>query len=244
MRTYGVPWNGPLPIHPLSRLMSASMIKKGFVSILYNKLLEHVNVPTGNVIVWNTDLKMFQSTINWQRVWSNIPLTSRNHNNQLIHYKMIQRYYLSPRKRCQLQISQSPLCSLCTEKPMGTYVHMMWECPEVLIFWRLVSKVLSQTIDITIPCLPHILLLNDDSSLNLTLSMKRVFLTGLTAAKKMLVIRWKPPHKLNIYQWKQSFYELLKLEASSARAQRAHTENIQAYLIAAEKVCNLQVLDT
>lgn len=66
--------------------------------------------------------------------------------------------------------------------------------------------------------------------------MKRVLPAGLTATKKMLVMRWKPPHELSIYQWKLSFYEVLILEASSAHAQRARIENIQKFQIAAQTV--------
>lgn len=112
----------------------------------------------------------------------------------------------------------------------------MWECPGVYSFWVNVSVILSDIIETKIPCLPHILLLNDDTSLSLTLHRKRVLFADLTAAKKMLVMRWKPPHRLSIHQWKLSLYEVLTLEASSARAQRAKIENIQNLLIAAQKV--------
>ena len=122
---------------------------------------------------------------------------------------------------------------------MGTYVHMMWECPGVSTFWAAVASFLSDIIELDVPCLPHILLLNDDSSLNITLHKKRIFLAGLTAAKKNLVMRWKPPHNLSIHRWKISFYEVLKLEASSARAQGANTESIQTLFAAAQKVKSL-----
>lgn len=69
--------------------------------------------------------------------------------------------------------------------------------------------------------------------------MKRVLLVGLTAAKKLLVKRWKLPHKLNVYQWLLSFYELLTLEASSAQAQGAKRENIDILQRSAQKVKSL-----
>ena len=85
---------------------------------------------------------------------------------------------------------------------------------------------LSLLFNSNIPCLPHILLLNN-TFLNLTFHKKRVLFAGLTAAKKMLTKRWKPLHVLNVYLWKLSFYEALSLEISSACAQRAKTEAIQ-----------------
>lgn len=66
--------------------------------------------------------------------------------------------------------------------------------------------------------------------------MKRGLLAGLTAAKTMLVMRWKLHYELSIYQWKLSFYEVLTLEASSARAQSAKIENIQTLQIVAQTV--------
>ena len=43
------------------------------------------------------DLRDFDITINWQRVWNNISLSSWKYNPQLINYKLIQRLYLFPR---------------------------------------------------------------------------------------------------------------------------------------------------
>lgn len=63
-------------------------------------------------------------------------------------------------------------------------------------FWSRVAHVLS---DVTsIPSRPNVSLLNDDSVINVTKSQRRLLLLGLTAAKKLLALRWKPPHKLQI----------------------------------------------
>ncbi len=236
LRTYGVPWNQTLLTHPLQHFLNIVKVKKGFVSRIYNELQGRLAGPAGNVLVWNIDIKDLGISINWQRVWSNIPLTSRNHNHQLIHYKLIQRYYLSPRRCCQIRITQSPLCQLCPHKVLGTYLHMMWECPGVFSLWLSISNILSCLIQTNIPCLPHILLLNDDTSLHLNFYRKRVLFAGLTAAKKMLIKRWKPPHVLNLSLWKVSLHEVLLLEISSARAQMAKTEAIQNLEAAADKV--------
>ena len=115
-------------------------------------------------------------------------------------------------------------------------MHMMWECPGVFSFWFNISDILSHLLQTDIPCLPHILLLNDDSPLNLNFHKKRVLFAGLTAAKKMLIKRWKPPHTLNMSLWKILFYEILLLEISSARAQRAKAEAIENLESAADKV--------
>ena len=77
MRTYGVPWNQTQSTYPLMHLLNTSKVKKGFVSRIYNELQGRLSGPTGSVLVWNIDTKDSGLSINWQRVWSNIPLTSR-----------------------------------------------------------------------------------------------------------------------------------------------------------------------
>lgn len=49
--------------------------------------------------------------------------------------------------------------------------------------------------------LPHILLLNDDSTITLPFYQRKVFIAGATAAK-MLVLRWEPPHTFCTNKWK------------------------------------------
>lgn len=60
---------------------------------------------------------------------------------------------------------------------VGTYLHTMWEC----LF--LVTHELSEVTGVSISCLPNVLLLNDDSVINLTVSQRRLELFGLIVAK-------------------------------------------------------------
>ena len=144
---------------------------------------------------------------------------------------MIHRFYLSPRKCCQLQITPTPLCLLCPQKVIGTYIHMFWECADIGSFWRLIGQTLSHIIGFAVPCLPNVMLLNDDSFLSTAVPSKnprRMFFLGLIAAKKMLVMRWKPPHTLSVRLWKRQFHNILILEASIARINNAKTGTFEA----------------
>ncbi|CAM4652875.1 unnamed protein product [Leuciscus chuanchicus] len=67
-----------------------------------------------------------------------------------------------------------------------------------------------------IPPSPCLLLLNDTSSLKLTINNRRLLLAGLTAAKKMIVCRWKPPHTLSMRKWLASYRDIVQLELSTA----------------------------
>ena len=92
---------------------------------------------------------------------------------------------------------------------------MMWECPDVNTFWSRVSQILSEVMGTRIPLLPNVLMLNDDSAIRFTIPQRRLFLLGLTAAKKLLVLRWKPPHKLETKQWILVLMDMISLELYS-----------------------------
>ena len=63
---------------------------------------------------------------------------------------------------------------------------------------------------------------------------RKIFFLGLIAAKKMLVMRWKPPHALSVSHWKRQFRNILVLEASIARINNAKKETIKALESAAD----------
>ena len=236
IRAHDVPWRNPLPVHPLYEYITKIPKSEGFVSYMYKKLRESTCPPMGVSRVWNVDLKNWQRPANWKRIWENISLSSRNYNHQMLNYKFIHRFYLTPRKRFQLQLCTTPICTLCNNNKLGTYMHMMWECPDVSRFWSRVSEVLSEVMGINIPLLPNILMLNDDSAIGLTMPCRRLLLLGLTAAKKLLVLRWKPPHKLEVSQWILSLINMISLELSIARSNGAQENTLTILSTAIEKL--------
>ena len=120
-----------------------------------------------------------------------------------------------------MKIITSLKCDLCTLTTSGTFLHMYWECPNVFAFWRQICSTLSDMLDVHIPLSPNLLLLNDDSTLELTLQQRRILWAGLTAAKKMLALRWQPPHTLSWQQWSYSFVDIVMMERSVARVHGA-----------------------
>lgn len=84
----------------------------------------------------------------------------------MINSKCIHRSYSTPWRCFQLQLGLTLI-----------YLHTMWEC----LF--LVTHELSEVTGVSISCLPNVLLLNDDSVINLTVSQRRLELLGLILAK-------------------------------------------------------------
>uniref|UniRef100_A0A8C9ZF71 Reverse transcriptase zinc-binding domain-containing protein n=1 Tax=Sander lucioperca TaxID=283035 RepID=A0A8C9ZF71_SANLU len=134
----------------------------------------------------------------WDTVWKNLYL---NPDHQLIHFKCIHRMYLTPRKRHAMKLIPSPYYHLCTLNVSGSFLHMFWECPNVFAFWRHLCLTFSDMLGVNIPLSLTLLLLNDDYTLELSLQQKRILWTGLTAAKKTLVLN----RKYDQMQWKHTY---------------------------------------
>lgn len=72
-------------------------------------------------------------------------------------------------------------------------------------------------LEVNTPLSPTLVLLNDDANLELSLQQRRILWAGLTAAKKMLALRWQPPHTLTWQQWANSILDIVMMERSVAR---------------------------
>jgi len=58
---------------------------------------------------------------------------------------------------------------------------------------------------------------------------KRIWLSGLTAAKKMLATRWKPSHTLSLHHWWNLLLDILALELSVARSHGAKGQAMRSW---------------
>ena len=134
-------------------------------------------------------------------VWKNVFGSSKNPNHQLIHKKICHRTYLTPRKRHLLGLVLNLYCTFCSQGIMGALMHVLWECPDVQRFWVKGVDRVSDLVGMKLQLEPALLLLNDDSRLKITEIERKIGLAGMTAAKKIIVMRWLPPHLLSIKHW-------------------------------------------
>ena len=187
------------------------------VSFIYNNLMSYITTELPGYRSWEVDIPLGTETINWEVVWNNVFESSKNPNHQLIHYKICHRTYLTPRKRHLLGLVPNPFCTFCSQGTMGTLLHVLWECPDVQSFWGKVVDKMTVLVGKKFSLEPALLLLNDDSRFKITEIERKLWLAGLTAAKKIVVLRWLPPHRLSIKHWLQTLLEVIYLEWSSAR---------------------------
>lgn len=235
MHAQGVPWGTDLESHPLHLILGTKGKNSGIVSGLYTFITESSYKPLPLNRLWKRDINI-SSDLDWHTIWSNISLSSRNPNHQMIHYKLIHRFYLTPRRLQQMKLRDNPYCDFCPDNTIGTFLHLVWQCPEGNRFWENVSNIMSSIIERAIPHSQCLLLLNDTSFLELTTNDRRHLLAGLTAAKRMVACRWKPPHALSVREWLSSYRDIAQLEFCTARLHYAKTQNIICWSKQLEKI--------
>lgn len=134
LKAYGVPWNSPLPSHPMLQWI-APLLGRSSVSVIYSKLLEH------SAKALPIELGSLDIDLDWERIWGNLSMTSKNLTHQLIHFKTIHRAYITPYKRFQMKLQTTKNCHICNTASPGTFLHMFWDCPVISRFWSHVNSV-------------------------------------------------------------------------------------------------------
>ena len=118
----------------------------------------------------------------------------------------------------------------------GTYLHMIWDCSPVYQFWNNIASCLSTLINDTVPVNISVLILDDLSTLHVSKMLKRAVYAGVTAAKKMVATRWKPPHDLSIRTWTLSFLDVIYMELSTARINGACEKTLDTWFNIADSL--------
>lgn len=209
------------------------------VSRLYHFLIipKHIGLPIERV--WLRDCPDLSEEFDWDDVWSSISEVSRNPDHQHIHYNFIHRTYLTPVRMHHMKIVNSPLCTFCPTQSHGTFLHMFWDCGPVSQFWNDVASCLSRLFNVNVPVHMGVLILNDLSPLCVAGVTQRGIYAGLTAAKKMVATRWKPPHDLSMRHWSLSFLDVIFMELSTARVNGASEKTLDFWRNLADSIKDL-----
>ncbi len=206
---------------------------QGTVSLIYEQLLECSFKSLKILAVWEKELSWFGYSPDWNTVWSNIFLTSKNPSHIVIHFKTVKcivhklhKMYCTPYKLYLMKLSSNPNCSLCNNNSKGTFLHMFWNCSVISNFWKNVVQVLNILQSSSLTLILCLMLLNDDSSYNLTLVQRWLLMPGFTAAKKTITQQWFTPD-MNLRRfWLLSFHYIVCLERSTARISEARIQTV------------------
>ncbi len=83
------------------------------VSLIYNTIIDCITKPLSIKTIWNRELSDLNLSVDWERVWSNLSLTSKNLAHRLIHFKVIHRAYITPYKRFKMKLQSNLNCHIC-----------------------------------------------------------------------------------------------------------------------------------
>ncbi len=140
LKAYGVPWSIKISPHHMVNWIDSSMVSRGIVSIISKSLVvrQYSNIPTEGF--WERELN---TVIDWDNLWGNCFVTSKNPARQMIHYKLIYKAYATPCLLYKMKRKSDPFCHLCNSSSQCTYIHMFWNCPQIALLWSLVQDLLS-----------------------------------------------------------------------------------------------------
>ncbi len=230
LKAYGVPWSSSISSHPMQDWIAPSACRPSVSLIyLYTKIIDCITKPLSIKTIWNSELSDLNLSVDWERVWSNLSLTSKNLAHRLIHFKVIHRAYITPYKRFKMKLQSNLNCHICNTASSGTFLHMFWECPVVISLWTHVNLVLSSLLRIDWSVNPSLCLLNDDSGLCISSMQKRMLFAGFTAAKKTIIQNWFTPHMCRKTYWIRSLLQKVTCECATARVGGAKPSNIDAW---------------
>ncbi len=95
------------------------------VSLIYTKIIDCITKPLSIKTIWNRELSDLNLSVDWERVWSNLSLTSKNLAHHLIHFKVIHRAYITTYKRFKMKLQSNLNCHICNTTSSGTFLHML-----------------------------------------------------------------------------------------------------------------------
>ncbi len=225
---FGVPWSSSISSHPMRDWIAPSAGRPS-VSLIYNKIIDCITKPLSIKTIWYRELSDLNLSVDWERVWFNLSLTSNNLAHRLIHFKVIHRAYITPYKRFKMKLQSNLNCHICNTTSSGTFLHMFWECPLVISLWTHVNLVLSSLLRIDWFVNPSLCLLKDDSGLCISSMQKRMLFAGFTAVKKTIIQNLFTPHMYRKTYWICSLLQIVSCECTTARVGGARPSTIDAW---------------
>ncbi len=115
LKAYGVPWSSSISSHPMRDWIAPSAGRPS-VSLIYNKIIVCITKPLSIKTIWNRELSDLNLSVDWERVWSNLSLTSKNHVNLVLSSLLRIDWSVNP-SLCLLN-DDSGLCISSMQKRM------------------------------------------------------------------------------------------------------------------------------
>lgn len=162
--------------------------------------------------LWEKDLDCTLDEGMWMGILSNTEKYVREARSKFIQYKIIHRYYYTPTRLNKMKLIKDYLCCKC-EAERGTYLHAMWECPQVFPLWKNVLEFIGNWLQCILPTSPRLCLPGDRTTVpNLNKFKYRILKSGLLTCARLILRCWKEPQTPTMEMWKIQMMETAAYE--------------------------------
>lgn len=161
-------------------------------SVFYNTTANALYGKTENLrLIWQRDLGIELEQDVWDDIVHSMGWAVRDIKTRFIHYKIIHKYYWTPVRLKRVGLTNSDECWKC-KNSVGTFLHLMWDCPLVSPFWTQVLGTMEELLEQPLPSSPRLCLLGDRTlTPELTKVQFGLALAGFLTAAKVILRKWK-----------------------------------------------------
>lgn len=161
---------------------------------------------------WSADLNIEVTDDTWNGGLAKIQSCSINVRYKLIQFKVIHRLHYSKTKLHRIYPSVSPLCDRCKTAD-GSLAHLFWLCPHLQKFWCEIFQWFSGVYGRGIPPDPELALFGcSETASSYTPEERSALMTGMVAAKKMILLDWKSPTPPCFQKWLNELISIMQME--------------------------------
>lgn len=162
------------------------------------------------IIKWERDLGRTLGNGTWQKVCAAAHKSSVACNIQEAGYKLLSRWYRTPRVLHRMFPSSSNRCWRCNGEE-GTIYHIFWSCPVLERFWQTVWQTCQEVTGEQVPRDPGLYLLHITDTPWKTYR-NSLLIHLVNAAQACIPANWKQKSPPSCYAWAQRVNHIGQME--------------------------------
>ena len=193
---------------------------KKHVSHIYRNLL--LDMPDNTFHIknkWELELNIIIEDGEWETMCIGCHKGINSNTWKEFDWKMKTRFFKTP--SVVAKFIDNPAAIYCWRKcgMVGDHLHIFWDCPMMLPFWKGIKKEIDKAMGIDLPFTPSQFLLDLTLEDMYTRDQKHLLHILLMTARKMVTVKWMNPQPPTVAQWKQKLREVYGMEALTAQLQ-------------------------
>lgn len=186
--------------HGVERLLISKHLDRTLSSIYNQILTDEQTGEMGLYDKWRGDVPDLAPD-DWEEgIQQYIPLMI-SARDRFIQLKFIHRVYYTPQRLARIYPTQTDRCPKCMGE-LGTFIHVVWECPLIQKFWTEVVEVINAVGNLNIQRNPIILLLGVCDNVIPSVHKRLFVFYASFYARKAILLRWKQPDPPTVTQWR------------------------------------------